>query len=365
MENLSCKSLKFTLFSDLHYKKGMYPATVSDLRKILDRADATESDFILSAGDMWNDLGGSPELRNTYFCHFSPNGELLPAYNIYGNHELESDTMEFVNAFLTNDRNVIWGSEDGTYQSDIGYYYFEKNGFRIICLDSQYSYQPQRDEYEHSHAYSWGAPEGNLYEGSLGPKQLEWLESVLNDAALKGRTCIVVSHHGVSDLFLSTCPDRKKIREIFKKANTLKAGTVLMAINGHEHTSHCGFFEDVFYLEINTVLNGNNVDHRVEYGDEHVYRYEEYDDSGNLKNTYMQSYNALSWKRCYYFNSPLCAVVTVTDTGTITVEGSETDWAYGIVPENPIDGKMPRTVSGIFKKESVLSKRKNLCCKQK
>ena len=41
------QKIKFSVFADLHYKKGMYIASVSDLVKILDRADQNDVDFVI------------------------------------------------------------------------------------------------------------------------------------------------------------------------------------------------------------------------------------------------------------------------------------------------------------------------------
>ena len=58
--------IKFTVFADLHYKKGMYIASIDDLRSIFDRADADKSEFVVHLGDMCNDYIGSSELVKEY-----------------------------------------------------------------------------------------------------------------------------------------------------------------------------------------------------------------------------------------------------------------------------------------------------------
>ena len=54
--------VKFTLFSDLHYKKGMCIASVDDMKEITASALKSGSDLVLHAGDMCNDYKGSVEL---------------------------------------------------------------------------------------------------------------------------------------------------------------------------------------------------------------------------------------------------------------------------------------------------------------
>ena len=167
--------LRFLVFADLHYKKGMYAVKLQHLQQIMDRARENRVDFVLHAGDFSNDYQGSPELVKKYLNN--ENG--LSVYGVYGNHELESknNSMEFVTPLLTNDTCVTWGTADGQMgDGSIGYYHYLKNGYRFICLDTNYSYNEGSGQWEHNHTASWGAPAGNLYPDSLGPVQLQWLK---------------------------------------------------------------------------------------------------------------------------------------------------------------------------------------------
>ena len=346
------KTLTFTLFSDFHYKAGMYPATISDLNTIMQRAEDSGSAFVLSAGDFTNDAMGSPELFEAFLNYTTGEGTVLPAYNIYGNHELEAgNTMAFMTPLLTNDANVVWGTADGSYDENIGYYCFEKEGFRIICLDSQYSYNPTSGVWEHNYSGSSGWPSGNTLGGSLGPSQLAWLEAVLMDAAEKDIPCIVVAHDGFSGLgWATTSPDSETIRGLYRKANDANSGTVLMSINGHIHTNHQGWNDGVFYFDTNTVRNNwwqeTAVDH---YTDEHTFMYEEYDEEGNLIATYEKPLNSLTMGAKTWFSAdPLSCVITLSADGMVQVDGAQSDWVYGIAPDTSTDGVMCEITSGTF-----------------
>ena len=134
--------IKFTVFADLHYRKGMYIASVDDLRSIFARADADKSEFVVHLGDMCNDYIGSPELVKEYLNNKSNKA----VYGIYGNHELESpdNSMKHVTPLLTN-CDVVWGTDDGKIgNGEIAYYYFDANGFRFVMTDTNYSYNPQK-----------------------------------------------------------------------------------------------------------------------------------------------------------------------------------------------------------------------------
>ena len=137
MEN---KKIKFALFADLHYGENIYLTSVSDLNEILDRANENNVDFIIHAGDFCNDYIGSPEITNRYLKNVYD----IPAYGIYGNHELEKRaTMQIVTPLLNN-REVVWGTPDGKIgDGSIAYFYFDINGIRIVCTDTNYSFNSE------------------------------------------------------------------------------------------------------------------------------------------------------------------------------------------------------------------------------
>ena len=229
--------LTFTLFGDFHYNDGVWPTRVCHLETILNSALEKKSDFVLHTGDFCMDYLRSPEIVNKYL------GFELPVYGVMGNHELEQpgNTVDIVTPKLTNSE-VHWGTEDEQVGDGyIAYYWFEKNGFRFVCTDTNYSLNPETNEWERN--VSFVSRKGNLYRSSLGPKQLEWLEKVLMDAAEKKIPCIVVSHtHFHPTWDLSPDPslraaDSDKVRAIFKKVNEFQKGTIIMAINGHVHSN--------------------------------------------------------------------------------------------------------------------------------
>ena len=252
MENKN-RSITFTLFSDMHYKKGMYIATVSDLESILLRASESNSDFIIHCGDFCNDYVGSPELTHAYLN----NKYNLPVYGIYGNHELETagNTMNAVTPLLTNRSNeVVWGTESGKIvDGTVGYYYFDINGFRIICTDTNYSFNKASKEWEHNMPASWGPPDNNYPYNGLGDKQFVWLVNTLFDAAYKHINCIVMSHDSYSGVWESS-PDCDKIRDVFKKVNEIYDKTVIAAINGHYHSNCSAVKDNIYYLNLDDKL---------------------------------------------------------------------------------------------------------------
>lgn len=345
MEN----AVRFLVFADFHYKKGMYAPTVGDLDAIMRRAAEEKVDFVLHAGDFSNDYTHSPEITSRYL----KNAEGLAVYGVYGNHELESkgNVMPRVTPLLTNQiSSVTFGTADGKLGSgDIAYYFFDQAGFRFIFLDNNYSLNPTTGKWEHNKEASWGPPAGNEKGNSLGPDQLLWLEKVLLDAAEKGLSCVLTSHSGYSGVWESA-PDASEVRAIFRKVNTIRKNTVILAINGHYHTDHAKVVENVLYFDVNTAINGWWQPQREpHYTDGQTYLFTDYDENGQPVSVTEKPLASLSMsENTWFFASPLSAVVTVSRDGKIEIEGTETRWVYDLVPENVADGTRPAITSGCY-----------------
>lgn len=336
--------ITFTVLADMHYKKGMYLASVSDLEAILQRAENTNSDFVIHCGDFSNDYQGSPEFVKT----FLNNKEGLPVYGVYGNHELESsgNTMQYVTPFLTNRiSEVVWGNENKKINDgDIAYYYFDKNNFRIICLDTNYSYNLDLDEWQHNTEASWGPPKGNIYPNSLGPTQLKWLENLLLDSARKEKRCIIVSHATFNSNWSDSSYDSEAVCEMLKTANKSNPGTVLMCINGHFHGNRLTVNDEIVFLNVNTVVNGYWTEKGFEhYSEEQTFNNMGYDNDGEIVSSKIEPLSAL-WmsKNTWFFDSPLSAVINISEDGKIKIEGSKANWIYDIVPENVPTVRCPK-----------------------
>ena len=350
-QGANIKQLTFAVFSDFHYKKGMYASPIDGMQAIVDRAAQANAAFMIHGGDFCNDYKGSPELMNAYL----KNNRNLPAYGVYGNHELESrgNVMPLVTPFLTNrPDSVVWATPDGKIGDGFtAHYYFESNGFRIICLDTNYSWNPTTKEWMHNTEASYGPPNGNSSGNSLGPKQLEWLEKVLMDAADKGIPCLVFSHVDYSAEW-SSAPDTKKVREIFQKANAARQGTVLMAINGHLHTNHVKIIDNILFFDVNTVYNGDWQGGQKEqhYTDGMTYDFVDYDQDGKPTGSRKRNLTELGQaKNTWFFTDPLSAIVTIDSLGHIVIDGSQTTWRYNVIPSNDgHNGCEPFITSGSY-----------------
>lgn len=322
--------IQFSVFADFHYKKRMYTSSIEDLEHILKRANDDGAEFVIHAGDLCNDYAGSPELMRAYH----QNTYDLPVYGIYGNHELETvgNSMENVTPLLCN-RPVTFGPpEEGM---PVAYWHTDIRNFRLIGVDSNYSYSESEQKWEHNRPASYGCPAGNKYSDSLGPAQLAWLDETLADAAKRGMKVIVFSHACFSGLWYRNA-EAEKVRALFAKYPS----TVLLAINGHEHKDHFAVVDGVAYFDVNTTTNGHWEKHDdFHYDPTHTFRFTDYDADGIATTTENFPLNNLrQGKNTWFFKNPLSAIITVTEDGTITIQGEETEWLYGIEPPYYKDG---------------------------
>lgn len=339
-------TVKLAFFTDMHYKKGMYAATVEDLEAVIERAHDNEVDFIMHGGDFCNDYKDSPEMVN----RLVNNKYGYKFYGVYGNHELEGpNSMEDITPYITNDKNVTWGTVDGKYDAYTAYYYFECKGIRFICLDTNYSFNPELNEYEHNRACSYGPPKGNSGVNSLSPRQLEWLEKILLDAAEKNIKCVVVSHAGFSCQFEANSCDYDKVRTLFDRINETKPGTVIASLNGHWHANCHEFANGVLYFNFNATRNicwlSTKTPH---YTEDHHFMYTHFDKDGNAVESYKRPLSDL-WMslNTWYSKDALTAIVTVDTDGNIEVDGCESEFMHGIgLPDYVSPCRAPKITSG-------------------
>ncbi len=352
--------IKFSLFADFHYRENVYMSSVQDIKTIVQKAHDSDADFVLHMGDFCNTYGGSPEIINAY----KNNEHDMPVYGIYGNHELEGadDTMSLVTPALTNRAdNVVWGTESGKIEDgSIAYYYFDVNGIRVVCTDTNYGWHTKENRWVHREKLTFKQTyfeyktdsSGNFIDSdgnpttdpakyvkttlvqednALGEAQRNWLRKVLTDAAEKDMSCIVLSHHALDGQHSQPPKDAVEVRNIFKEANQKRAGTVLMVLNGHLHTDSFTIVDDILYFDVNCVRNGSiSQDNKKNfYGDEITFPQIRYDDDGNPSSeneAYRVNQLKGNDKQTMYYTDPLSTIVTVSSSGLIQIEGMYSTW---------------------------------------
>lgn len=323
--------LKFLVFSDLHYNKNLSAVTLDHLDAILKRAADEKVDFVFQLGDFCTDYFRSPEIVKAYIN----NKWGLPVYGVYGNHEMEGgfdNTMELITPTLCN-RQVNFGKTGEPY------YYTDIKNFRLIALDTNYSFNPSTNEWEHNIPNSYGARAGNNPVATVHPEQMEWLKNLLEDANQKGMKVLVFSHHTMVRDWYDYPNNADEVRELLEKYS----GTVLMALNGDIHTDHFEITNNVAYYDVNVALWADWItdsEAPYPYPEDATFEYIDFNEQGEEIQRIKKPYNTLKRKSLYHKN-PLSAVVTVDEFGNIDIKGSETEYLYSIQPNKKMDGVKP------------------------
>ena len=155
------------------------------------------------------------------------------------------------------------------------------------------------------------------------------------NSAKQGKKAIVFSHACFSGLWYRN-DDADAVRALFAKYPK----TVLLAINGHEHTDHFAVRDEVAYFDVNSATNGaweKREDYH--YDDAHTFRFTDYDADGNPTTTEDFPLNSLrQGKNTWFFTTPPSAIITLTEDGHITIKGEDTEWMYGIPYPKDVDG---------------------------
>lgn len=157
-----------------------------------------------------------------------------------------------------------------------------------------------------------------------------------------------MTHASVSSEW-SPSPDAAAVRAIFSEVNAKQKGTVLMAINGHLHKNHTAVIDGVLYLDMNTVRNGAWIEQTVHHYTNQKFDFVTYDSNGNPGITIKKPVTSLSQaKNTWFFADPLSAIVTISNTGRITIEGMETTWLDSVAPSSVGNGVVPMVDSGTW-----------------
>lgn len=211
----------FLAFGDLHHYPGeFYPDKEQRWEKILARSVAENAAFIVGLGDYVHE----PAINGAFAEKMMASPKDL--YCCLGNHDTEHSPLESVLPL---------------YRMPHNYYYFDRDGYRFIVLDTNYTIND--GEYLH---YNPGV-ENRTKRGVLPPEQLSWLEQVVDGT---DTPCILLSHHSIErpDGILN----RGEAWEVIRRANAKRPHAVMLYINGHHHRDHCTVMDGVCCLDLNS-----------------------------------------------------------------------------------------------------------------
>ena len=161
---------------------------------------------------------------------------------------------------------------------------------------------------------------GNYYKRVKGstinwipPDQLEWMRSVIVGSPYP---CIVLSHQSLERPSNGMgVMNKDAVQAIFNEANARKPGTVRLVMNGHTHADFLRVLDNILYWDV------NSANYHC-YGKKHD-RY-----PADYMKTHSAAANCIAWKE------PLSAILTLWPNGRIRIEGSRSDWLFGVSPKD-------------------------------
>ena len=291
------RPLKVCVFADLHFTPGVYTNDTPEfLERILARAEKENCDMVIHLGDMVQNVSEKPvrELIERY------NSFRIPSYHVIGNHEQDGTTHEETLEALGLKK---------------GYYSFDRGGFRFVILDPNYFCNEPGKYIHHS--------KGNYFQRSvistinwIPPDQFEWLKATLEESP---HPCVVLSHQSF-ERHISGVTNSAEVRRLFREVNARHPGRVRLVINGHYHIDHLRILDNIPYWDVNSANMYYWGQRQREYPKEYLAAH------AGAPYTLGDCGETLGWK------DPLSAILTLYPNGRIRIDGSESDWLFGIAP---------------------------------
>lgn len=274
----------FLAFADLHH----YPGEFLDDKaerwdKLVRRGVEQKAAFMVGLGDYVHEPAVNGDFARRMMT--SP----IDLYCCLGNHDTEHSPLEEVLPL---------------YRMPHNYYWFEREGYRFVVLDANYTLNDGKYVHFNPHV------ERRTKQGVLPPEQLRWLERTLEES---DRPCVLMSHHSIErpDGMLN----RQQVWEIIDRVNRRRPHTVMLYINGHHHRDHCTVMNGVCCLDLNSA----------------AYQYVNPPFGG-----YAPQVLALCHGMAYTlnFSEPLSAMITLTGDSCITVRGLTGEFLFGLTDED-------------------------------
>lgn len=280
--------VRFCAFADIHYSPHGWPNdNVEHLEKILKRAEHENVDFIIHLGDFCHNVLRDHEYLDLY------NDFHIPTYHVMGNHDGEMND----NAWTLK-----------AYRLERFYYSFDRCGFRFIVGDPNYM-RTLDDKDLHYEKYNVVSTKRKM-SGYFPDEQVAWLRKTVTESPYP---CVFFSHQSV-ERERGAVVNWREIRDIFEAANRVEPGKVRLVVNGHYHMDNFRLIDNIAYLDLNSA--------NYQYFPQPHKAY-----PADFVKTHPAAPYSIAWKE------PLSAIVTLTAEGGIRIDGSESDYLFGISPE--------------------------------
>ena len=288
----SAKPLKVCVFSDLHYHPGVWTNTenTSFLEKIMARAERERCDMMIHCGDLLHGVR-TPEQKAFLKLY---NDFKIPGYHCLGNHDQDGNPYR---------------ETCEAYRMPDGHYTFDKGGFRFVIADPNYFCNEPGKFIHHGRGNYFKRVKGSTINW-IPPEQLEWMRATIVGSPYP---CIVLSHQSFERGHGAPVMNKKDVQAIFNEANAKKPGTVRLVMNGHLHIDHLRILDNILYWDVNSA--------NYQY---YAQKHDKYPDS--YMKTHLRAGHNIGWKE------PLSAILTLWPDGRIKIDGSKSDWLFGVSP---------------------------------
>ena len=288
------RPLKVCVFADIHYSPGVWTncEDMSFLEKIMARAEKEKCDMMIHLGDFMH--GVKRDEQKAYLKLY--NDFKIPGYHILGNHDQDGNPYK---------------ETCEAYRMPDGHYTFDKGGFRFVIADPNYFCNEPGKFIHHESGNYFKRVKGSTINW-IPPEQMEWLRSTIVGSPYP---CIVLSHQSFERGRGAPVMNKADVQAIFNEANAKKPGTVRLVMNGHMHMDHLRVLDNILYWDVNSA----NYQY---YGSKHN-KY-----PADYVKTHRGAVNNIGWKE------PLSAILTMWPNGRIKIEGSKSDWLFGVSPKD-------------------------------
>ena len=286
------RPLKVCVFSDLHYHPGRWTNTenTSFLEKIMARAERERCDMMIHCGDLLHGVR-TPEQKAFLKLY---NDFKIPGFHCLGNHDQDGNPYQ---------------ETCEAYRMPDGHYSFDKGGFRFVIADPNYFCNEPGKFIHHGRGNYFKRVEGSTINW-IPPEQLEWLRATIVGSPYP---CIVLSHQSFERGHGAPVMNKKDVQAIFNEANAKKPGTVRLVMNGHLHVDHLRVLDNILYWDVNSA--------NYQY---YAKKHDKYPDA--YMKTHRRANHNLGWKE------PLSAILTLWPDGRIKIDGSKSDYLFGVTP---------------------------------
>lgn len=277
----------FLVVSDVHYRPGVFPHdTHEQLEKIVARGVAAKVDFGIQLGDFQHNAARDRAFIDVW------NNAPFETHHVIGNHDDDATRPEETCAAFRLER---------------GWYAFDRGGFRFVVLDTNWA---EIDGSFIHYGKGCGFAQWKLPKGAgmrLHPDEFPWLEEM---ATRSPYPCFVFSHRPLA----GTDADAVRVRGILSAANRAHPGRVLLALCGHNHCDRFVRVDGVGHWTVNSPNHCWVPLRHAGYPVEDMRRWKEVD--------HIVAYDG----------TPLCAIVRVSPSGAISVQGQTGAFWRGLSP---------------------------------